>query len=126
MTLVQQNTNFDKNHFKGFTTPLAICLGLNFLGLQLESFAITYVRPCMSPLLHRVLVGPALGVNFVMFVVFNAIGVIGLDATVAFAEQLVNEDVWVLSIILAIATVYGNLNYMLDTTTPVDADKKQQ
>ena len=82
----------------------------------------------MSPLLHRILVGPALGVNFVLFVVFNAIGVIGLDATVTFTEQLISEDIWVLGLILVIATVYGNLNYMLDnaTSTFVDADKKQQ
>ena len=105
---------------------MGVCLGLNLFGLQLEAFCLRFVKPCMSPLLYRVLAGPALGINFVLFVLFNSIAVIGLDKATEFALALLEQEVWIFGVIFAVATVYGNLNFMLDEIDAIDSDKKNQ
>ena len=106
--------------------PLGVCLALNLFGLQLEAFCLRFVKPCMSPFLHRVLAGPALGLNFVLFVLFNSIAVIGLDKATEFALALLEQDIWIFGVIFVVATVYGNLNYMLDEINETDSDKKNK
>ena len=60
-----------------------------------------------------------------LFVVFNSIAVIGLDAATNFVMRLIEQDVWALGIVLLVSTVYGNLNYMLDEPI-TDITKKNQ
>lgn len=80
----------------------------------------------MSPFLYRVLAGPALGINFVLFVLFNSIAVIGLDKAIEFAFALLEQDIWIFGVIFVVATVYGNLNFMLDEVAETDSDKKNK
>ena len=68
-----------------------ICLALNWIGLQLESFVLKYVKPNLTETGYNTLCGTFCGLNFLLFVLFNSIAVVGLSTTQIFSVKLLQQ-----------------------------------
>ena len=68
-----------------------ICLALNWIGLQLESFVLKYVKPNLTETGYNTLCGTFCGLNFLLFVLFNSIAVVGLSTAQVFSVKLLQQ-----------------------------------
>ena len=68
-----------------------ICLALNWIGLQLESFVLKYVKPNLTETGYNTLCGTFCGLNFLLFVLFNSIAVVGLQTAQVFSVKLLQQ-----------------------------------
>ena len=68
-----------------------ICLALNWIGLQLESFVLKYVKPNLTETGYNTLCGTFCGLNFLLFVLFNSIAVVGLQTAQVFSFKLLQQ-----------------------------------
>ena len=106
-----------------------ICLALNWIGLQLESFVLKYVKPNLTETGYNTLCGTFCGLNFLLFVLFNSIAVVGLSTAQVFSVKLLQQgkmlfrnwinlnyfqEFWTMVIILTGATFYGNTIWILE------------
>ena len=68
-----------------------VCLILNWVGLQLESFVLKYVKPNLTETGYNMLCGTFCGLNFLLFVLFNSIAVVGLQTAQVFSFKLLQQ-----------------------------------
>ena len=68
-----------------------VCLILNWVGLQLESFVLKYVKPNLTETGYNMLCGTFCGLNFLLFVLFNSIAVVGLQTAQVFSLKLLQQ-----------------------------------
>ena len=68
-----------------------VCLVLNWVGLQLESFVLKYVKPNLTENGYNMLCGTFCGLNFLLFVLFNSIAVVGLQTAQVFSSKLLQQ-----------------------------------
>ena len=107
-----------------------ICLALNWIGLQLESFVLKYVKPNLTETGYNTLCGTFCGLNFLLFVLFNSIAFVGLSTAQVFSFKLSQQgkmhlsqsdiyfnyfqEFWTMVVILTGATFYGNTIWILE------------
>ena len=79
-----------------------VCLILNWVGLQLESFVLKYVKPNLTETGYNMLCGTFCGLNFLLFVLFNSIAVVGLQTAQVFSLKLLQQGKNVVILIFCI------------------------